>query len=411
MKEIKCPNCGRTFEMEESDYNQIAKQVRDNEFKSAIAAQKATYEKDKELAVKELEATKNAEISNLRQTLQTEKNKTDTLILEKDSQIKQLQQEITLTKANNELETKNAVQEKEQRILELNSTLKLKEQTWELKIKSINEERQKAETLYQEQIDALKNFKLKLSTKAVGESLEQYCENQFDILRASAFPNAYFEKDNDASKGSKGDFIFREVTNDGIEVLSIMFEMKNEMSGTDKKKHNADFFEKLDKDRKTKKCEYAVLVSMLEADSDYYNTGIVDVSFKSGYPKMYVIRPQFFIPIITLLRNEARRSLDLKRQFELAQRQNIDITNFEGELNTFIDRIHNNYTSAQTQFSKSIKDIDKAIESLQKVKDAFLSVEKKLEKADSCAQKLSIRALTKNNPTMIAKFAELENGK
>lgn len=411
MKEIKCPNCGRTFEMEESDYNQIAKQVRDNEFKNAIAAQKATYEKDKELAVTQLEATKNAEISNLRQTLQIEKNKTDTLILEKDFQIKQLQQEITLTKANNELETKNAVQEKEQRILELNSTLMLKEQTWELKIKSINEERQKAETLYQEQIDALKNFKLKLSTKAVGESLEQYCENQFDILRASAFPNAYFEKDNDASKGSKGDFIFREVTNDGIEVLSIMFEMKNEMSGTDKKKHNADFFEKLDKDRKTKKCEYAVLVSMLEADSDYYNTGIVDVSFKSGYPKMYVIRPQFFIPMITLLRNEALRSLDLKRQFELVQQQNIDITNFEGELNTFIDRIRKNYNSAQTQFSKSIKDIDKAIESLQKVKDAFLSVEKKLESADSCAQKLSIRALTKNNPTMIAKFAELENGK
>ena len=258
-----------------------------------------------------------------------------------------------------------------------------------------------------EEIERYKDFKLRQSTKMVGESLEQHCEIEFNKLRATGFQNAYFEKDNDARTGSKGDYIYREADEDGTEFISIMFEMKNEMDATATKKKNEDFFKELDKDRREKNCEYAVLVSMLESESELYNTGIVDVSYR--YPKMYVIRPQFFIPIITLLRNAAQNSLEYRKELSVIKTQNIDISNFENDLNEFKDKFSRNYRLASEKFKKAIEEIDKTIDHLQKTKEALMSSENNLRLANNKAEDLSIKRLTRNNPTMAAKFAELDN--
>ena len=257
-----------------------------------------------------------------------------------------------------------------------------------------------------EEIERYKDFKLRQSTKMVGESLEQHCEIEFNKLRATGFQNAYFEKDNDARTGSKGDYIYREADEDGTEFISIMFEMKNEMDATATKKKNEDFFKELDKDRREKNCEYAVLVSMLESENELYNTGIVDVSYR--YPKMYVIRPQFFIPIITLLRNAAQNSLEYRKELSVIKTQNIDISNFENDLNEFKDKFSRNYRLASEKFKKAIEEIDKTIDHLQKTKEALMSSENNLRLANNKAEDLSIKRLTRNNPTMAAKFAELD---
>lgn len=299
------------------------------------------------------------------------------------------------------------MQQKETTILELESQIKLKNNEWELKEKSLCEKHADEIKRRDDEIAYYKDFKARQSTKMIGESLEQHCETEFNKLRATAFQNAYFEKDNDIKTGSKGDFIYREYSNDGVDFISIMFEMKNEMDTTATKHKNEDFFKELDKDRKEKNCEYAVLVTMLEADNEYYNSGIVDVSYK--YPKMYVVRPQFFIPIITVLRNAALNSLQYRHELELVRNQNIDITHFEEDINDFKDKFSRNFRLASEKFQKAIDEIDKTIDHLQKTKEALLSSENNLRLANNKAEDLTIKRLTKGNPTMAAKFAELES--
>ncbi len=398
MQEIKCPNCGEVFQVDESIYDSIVKQVRDKEFSKEIQERETRYANDKETAVKlavadavtEREkaiAKSNEEILKLKSkidALETEKKLAVTeAVTEKEREISKQKEQIALL--NGQIETNE-------------KTAKLKEQT----IKESYEEKLKDK---EEQIAYYKDLKAKQSTKMVGETLEQHCEVEFNKLRATGFQNAYFEKDNDARSGSKGDYIFREKASDGTEFISIMFEMKNEMDTTATKHKNEDFFKELDKDRNEKKCEYAVLVSLLEADSELYNSGIVDVSYR--YPKMYVIRPQFFIPMITLLRNAALNSLQYKQELAVIRNQNIDISNFEADMNDFKDKFSRNYRIASDKFKKAIEEIDKTIDHLQKTKEALLSSENNLRLANNKAEELSIKKLTKNNPTMAAKFAEL----
>ena len=300
----------------------------------------------------------------------------------------------------------NAVQDKDIRINTLQSELTLKNSEWELKEKSLLDKHADELRLREEQIAYYKDFKAKQSTKMIGESLERHCENEFNKIRATAFQNAYFEKDNDARTGSKGDYIYREYSDTGVEFISIMFEMKNEMDTTATKHKNEDFFKELDKDRREKNCEYAVLVSMLESDNDFYNSGIVDVSYK--YPKMYVVRPQFFIPIITVLRNAALNSLQYRAELEVIRNQNIDITHFEEDINDFKDKFSRNFRLASEKFRKAIDEIDKTIDHLQKTKEALLSSENNLRLANNKAEDLTIKRLTRGNPTMAEKFAQLK---
>jgi hypothetical protein len=296
--------------------------------------------------------------------------------------------------------------QKEIKIIELSKAFELEKQNAELREKSIRENHEKELQAKNEQIDYYKDLKTRLSTKLLGETLEQHCQIEFNRLRATGFQNAYFEKDNDAKTGSKGDFIFRDFGDDGTEFISIMFEMKNEADTTATKKKNEDFFKELDKDRREKNCEYAVLVSMLEADNELYNNGIVDVSYK--YPKMYVIRPQFFIPIITLLRNAASNSLQYRQELAIVRNQNIDISNFEADINDFKDKFARNYRIASEKFKTAIEEIDKTIAHLQKTRDALLSSENNLRLANDKAEDLTIKKLTAHNPTMAKKFAELD---
>ena len=302
---------------------------------------------------------------------------------------------------------KTAVQEKETEIIELKSKLDRINGEQELEKQSIKQKYEAELKFKDEEIERYKDFKARLSTKMVGESLEQHCEIEFNKLRATGFQNAYFEKDNDAKSGSKGDFIFREFSPDGVEFISIMFEMKNQNETTATKHKNEDFFKELDKDRREKNCEYAVLVSLLEEDSELYNSGIVDVSYR--YEKMYVIRPQFFIPLITLLRNAALNSLQYKRELSVIRNQNIDITHFEEDMNDFKEKFGRNFRLASEKFQKAIDEIDKTIDHLQKTKEALLSSENNLRLANNKAEELSIKRLTKNNPTMQQKFEELKN--
>ena len=400
MNQIKCPKCGEVFQIDESAYMAIVNQIRDKEFNKRILEKEEQYKVDKENALK---TTK----------LEIEKNYEKELS-SKDIEIQQLKSQIATNKTEMELAVNKAVLDKDkeiadkaQEIISLKGQLKNDEKDYQLREKNIKENYEGQLKLKDEQIAQYKDFKARQSVKLLGETLEQHCEVEFNKLRALGFQNAYFEKDNDIHTGSKGDYIFREFDDDKSEIISIMFEMKNEADTTATKKKNEDFLKELDKDRREKNCEYAVLVSMLETDSDYYNSGIVDVSYK--YPKMYVIRPQFFIPLITLLKNAATKSLDYKKALIIERSQNIDITNFERDMNDFKDKFSRNYRLASEKFFTAIEEIDKTIAHLQKTKEALLGSENNLRLANDKAEALSIKKLTKNNPTMLAKFNELNN--
>lgn len=416
MQEIKCPKCGEVFQVDESGYAAIVKQVRDKEFSKEVQQEKENAVK---IAVADVEKDKDKIIAELREKLAIADMEKEAalrdaeaegkkILSEKDNEIIQLKSQMQIDKTNSELQIKEATIEKDKKITELSNQLELNRQSFELKEKNLIEAHQNELKQKDEAIDYYKDLKTSMSTKMIGESLEQYCLDEFNKIRLAAFPNAEFGKDNEiSSSGSKGDFIYREYDENGMELLSIMFEMKNEMDSTEKKHLNRNFFKELDKDRNEKKCEYAVLVSLLEADSTVYQ-GITDVSYE--YDKMYVVRPQCFISMITILRNAALKALDARRELALVRNQNIDITNFEQEMNDFKDKFGRNYRIASEKFQTAIDEIDKTISHLQKTKDALLSSENNLRLANNKAQDLSIKRLTKNNPTMKAKFDELNNG-
>ena len=391
MNEIKCPNCGEVFEVNEVSYAAILKQVRDEEFDKEIRQREKSFQNEKENAV---------EIAVAKKVSEKERE-----IADKNAQIERLKGDLQLSKANSNIAVQTAVQEKETQIIQLKNKLERLNGEQELEKQSLKQKYEAELKFKDEEIERYKDFKARLSTKMVGESLEQHCEIEFNKLRATGFQNAYFEKDNDAKSGSKGDFIFREFSSDGVEFISIMFEMKNQNETTATKHKNEDFFKELDKDRKEKNCEYAVLVSLLEEDSELYNSGIVDVSYR--YEKMYVIRPQFFIPLITLLRNAALNSLQYKKELAVIKNQNLDITHFEEDMNEFKEKFGRNFRLASEKFQKAIEEIDKTIDHLQKTKEALLSSENHLRLANNKAEELSIKRLTKNNPTMQQKFEEL----
>lgn len=392
MNEIKCPNCGTIFQIDESDYASIVKQVRDSEFNKEITLRDKEYQKDKENSIKLVQ-------------IELEKKYSDE-INKKELTITNLQNELKLKDTNQELILKNALSEKEKEINDLNNKLENSSNTYLLKEKSLKEQYEDKIKSKDEQIAYYKDFKARQSTKMIGESLEQHCNNEFNKLRP-LFGNVYFEKDNDIKTGSKGDFIFREYDEDGIEIISIMFEMKNEADETSSKHKNEDFLKELDKDRKEKNCEYAVLVSLLEIDNEYYNTGIVDMSHR--YPKMYVIRPQFFIPLITLLRGAALNSLGYKKELQIVQNQNIDISHFEDNINSFKEGFGRNYRLASEKFKKAIEEIDKSMDHLQKIKDALISSENNLRLANNKIEDLTIKKLTSNSPTVAKMFEDEKN--
>lgn len=461
MNEIICPHCGKAFKIDEAGYADILKQVRDSEFEKQLLERLQLAEQDKQNALALVKEQMNNEI-------QKANIAKDTIILELQAKIdaNQVSQQLAVTEALKEVEqerdkllnllkeaeqeNKNAIRlaevqyrqelqnnssQKEKEIQdlkakidanhmaqqlaitqavsvvekerdELKNSLKQSQLESQIATKSLQD---KYETQIKDRDDAierLRDMKARLSTKMVGETLEQHCETEFNRIRATAFPRAYFEKDNDASSGSKGDFIFKDRDEAGSEIVSIMFEMKNESDTTTTKKKNEDFFKELDKDRQEKGCEYAVLVSLLEADNEFYNAGIADVSYR--YPKMYVIRPQFFIPIITLLRNAAMNSLEYKTELALIKAQNIDVTNFESDLEKFKTAFGKNYELASRKFQTAIDEIDKSINHLQKTKDALMSTDRNLRLANDKAQDVTVKKLTRNNPTMAAKFDELQ---
>ena len=424
MNEIKCPNCGTVFQIDEQDYESIVKQIRDKEFEQEIKLREEQYKKDKEQTIKimEIEASKKLEevlskkkleIVNLQRQIETteqeiklttEKKYTEE-IKQKEIEITKLKGEIQLKNTEKELALKEITNNKDKEIEALNTKIETNKNEYLIKEQSLKEKYEEKIKDKDEQIAYYKDFKARQSTKMIGESLEQHCNNEFNKIRP-LFKNVYFEKDNDARTGSKGDFIFREEDLDGTEIISIMFEMKNEADMTATKHKNEDFFKELDKDRKEKNCEYAVLVSLLEIDNEYYNNGIVDVSHK--FEKMYVIRPQFFIPLITLLRGAALNSLKYKKQLQIVQNQNVDISRFEDKLNNFKDTFGRNYRLASEKFNKAIEEIDKTIDHLQKTKENLLSSENNLRLANNKAEDLTIKRLTSGNETMKEMFANLE---
>ncbi|MEH6455736.1 MAG: DUF2130 domain-containing protein [Cocleimonas sp.] len=420
MNEIICPNCKKAFKVDEAGFADILKQVRDHQFEEELTNRLALADKEKDNAVKLAEAniknTLQGELANKDKQLAELKARSDYELAEKlakkETEIAEMKSSIQNAETQKKLEVSEAVKVIEKERDDLTNNLKIKENEKEMLEISIKETFSKELTvkdqtikMKDEEIDRLKDFKQKLSTKMVGETLEQHCEVEFNKLRATAFQNAYFEKDNDSKGGSKGDFIYKESDGAGNEIISIMFEMKNENDETTTKKRNEDFFAKLDKDRKDKDCEYAVLVSLLESENEFYNTGIVDVSHKFG--KMYVVRPQFFIPIITLLKNAAMNSMKYKAELNLMRSENLDITNFEEKIDTFKTGFAKNYDLASRKFKTAIDEIDKTIGHLQKTKDALLSSENNLRLANNKSDDLTIKKLTHGNPTMKAKFDEL----
>jgi hypothetical protein len=419
---VKCPNCKEVFKVDDAVYNNIVNQVRDQQFDDELKTRIDDEKRDKESALKTAELVlKNkfqVELADKQREIEVLKaiSKADLLeeVTKKDKEISDLQSKLENAETVKKLALSEALKEVEKKNDQLENDLKSKDTEKELLEKSLKEKfndklKYKDETLKlkDDEIVRLKDHKQKLSTKMIGETLEQHCETEFNKLRATAFQNAYFEKDNDASQGTKGDYVFKETDTNGNEIVSIMFEMKNEGDETATKKKNEDFFAKLDKDRKAKGCEYAVLVSLLEADDAFYNTGIVDVSYK--YPKMYVIRPQFFIPIISLLRNAGMKSLEYKTELSIMKNQNIDVTNFEEKINDFKTGFARNYDLASRQFGDAIKEIDKTMTHLQKTKEALLSSVNNLRLANNKAEDLTIKKLTHGNPTMKEKFNSLEN--
>lgn len=455
MQEIKCPNCGEVFQVDESGYAQIVQQVRDKEFEKELERRERelNQKKDSALTIARMEQEKihNEELSKkdselaekdrLIEQLQSQINGNETErrlavteavhekekenesvvsrkneeLADKERELEQLRAQLNKAETEKKLAVTEAVQEKERElsdktteITELKGKLLSKETENQLKEKSLQEQYEGKLKLKDEQIEYYKDFKARQSTKMVGESLEQHCLTQFNSIRMTAFPTAYFEKDNDARTGSKGDFIFRESSPDGTEFISIMFEMKNEMDETASKHKNEDFFKELDKDRREKGCEYAVLVSLLEIDNELYNNGIVDVSYK--YEKMYVIRPQFFIPMITLLRNAALNSLKYQQELQIVKNQQLDILHFEENMQVFKDGFARNYELASRKFQDAIDDIDKTIKALEKTKADLMSSDRNLRLANDKAQDLSIKKLTKNAPSVKAMFDELGAG-
>tara|TARA_B110000037_G_C17080312_1_gene489694 strand:+ start:512 stop:1780 length:1269 start_codon:yes stop_codon:yes gene_type:complete len=414
---VKCPNCKEVFKVDDSVYTAIVKQVRDQQFDDEINSRIQAEKKAKESALKttELELSNKfqIELANKQGEIDVLKAKSKANLIEevskKESKIQALESKINQAETEKKLALSVAIRDIEKEKDQLANDLKAKDTEMELNEKSLQadfnrelEHAAKDLQLKDEEIERLKDFKQKLSTKMIGETLEQHCETEFNKLRATAFQNAYFEKDNDTSGGTKGDYVFKETDLNANEIISIMFEMKNEGDETATKKKNEDFFAKLDKDRRDKGCEYAVLVSLLEADNEFYNTGIVDVSYK--YPKMYVIRPQFFIPIISLLRNAGMKSLQYKTELTMMRNQNIDITNFEDKINDFKTGFARNYDLASRQFKTAIEEIDKTMSHLQKTKESLLSSVNNLRLANNKAEDLSIKKLTHGNPTMKEKF-------
>lgn len=407
MQEIKCPNCGEVFAVDESGYAQIVRQVRDREFEKELKRREDDFAQMKENALKLAQMEQKEEFSKAISAKDAQLSEKDRIIGELRAQIagSETEKKLAVSEVMNEKEKE--LSEKATEIARLKSSLSNKDTENELKAQSLKKQYEDRLKLKDEQIEYYKDFKARQSTKMIGESLEMHCLNQFNALRMTAFPNAYFEKDNDARTGSKGDFIFRESA-EGVEFISIMFEMKNEMDETATKHKNEDFLKELDKDRREKKCEYAVLVSLLEIDNELYNNGIVDVSYK--YEKMYVIRPQFFIPMITLLRNAAQNSLQYRRELEAAKHQQVDILHFEENMNAFKEGFARNYRIASNKFKTAVDEIDKTITHLQKTKEALLSSENNLRLANNKAEDLSIKRLTKNAPAVREMFEELESG-
>mgnify|MGYP003672845523 FL=1 len=422
MNEIICPNCKKAFKVDEAGFADILKQVRDHQFEEELTNRLVLAEREKQNAVELAKA-------NLKSAMQEELAKKDRelavfraessnelakKLAAKELEIAGMKSQIQRADTEKKLEVSEAVKQIEKERDNLANDLKIKETKTQLLEKSIKEQftnklsvKEEALKMKDDEIARLKDFKQKLSTKMVGESLEQHCENEFNKLRSIAFQDAYFEKDNDSREGTKGDYIYRELDESGTEIISIMFEMKNENDETATKKRNEDFFAKLDKDRMDKKCEYAVLVSLLETENEFYNTGIVDVSHK--FSKMYVVRPQFFIPIITLLRNAAMNSMQYKAELSLIRSQNVDITNFEDKIDAFKTGFAKNYDLASRKFKTAIDEIDKSIKNLQKTKDALLSSENNLRLANNKAEDLTIKKLTHGNPTMKTRFDELKD--
>ena len=463
MNEIICPHCSKAFKIDETGYADIVRQVHDAEFEQALHERLALAAQEKQTAVElaearsaseaqRLAASKDAEIVALKAKLdavgvekqlavsealsevqkqrdalanelaQAKRDKDSAAALleaklqnevhkvaaEKEAQIQNLKAQLDATAMSQQLAIKDAVSQVEKQRDELKNGLERSQLERNLAENALKEKYETQLKDRDEAIERLKDMKARLSTKMVGETLEQHCEIEFNKIRSLAFPRAHFEKDNDARSGSKGDFIFRDFDDAGTEIVSIMFEMKNENEETATKKKNEDFLKELDKDRNEKGCEYAILVSMLEPDNELYNSGIVDVFHR--YPKMYVVRPQFFIPMITLLRNAAMNSLQYKNELALVKSQNIDITNFEAQLDTFKSAFGRNYELASAKFQKAIEEIDKSIDHLQKTKDALLGTDRNLRLANDKAQEVTIKRLTKGNPTMAQKFAELREG-
>ena len=396
MKELKCPKCGNVFTVDEADYASIVNQVKNAEFHEEIERRlleiNATKEAEKKASLAEADRSFAEKLA--------EKEKT---IASLQSMVDNSADKLKIALLQEQQKSQETILSKDAEISELKSQAKIEKSEASLREKSLREDYENRLALAKEQVDYYKDLKARMSTKMVGETLEIHCSTEFNTKLRPFMPNCYFEKDNDASAGSKGDFIFRDFE-DGQEYISIMFEMKNEMETTATKHRNEDFFKKLDDDRKSKNCEFAVLVSLLEPDNEYYNNGIVDVSYR--YPKMYVVRPQFFIPLITLLSQASRKSIDLQRQLVIAKSQSVDVTNFENRLLEFKDKFGRNYRLASEKFQKAIDEIDKTIDHLQKTKEALLGSESNLRLANDKAEELTIKKLTRGNPTMKAKFEE-----
>ena len=392
MQQLTCPSCGKAFKVDETGYAEILKQVRNSEFENDLRVRLEIAESEKQKAIELAEVKIKSELDKISAT--------------KDSEIQSLKAKVDLVEAEQKSATAEALSRVEKERDKYKFDLELAHQKSELAEKSLKDQFELQIKDREEAIERLRDMKSQLSTKMVGETLEQHCETEFNAIRATAFPNAYFEKDNDSKSGSKGDFIFRDKDETDTEIVSIMFEMKNESDTSKSKKKNEDFYAELDKDRNEKNCEYAVLVSMLEPENELFNRGILDVSYK--YPKMYVVRPQFFIPMIGILRNAASNSMDLKNELALAKAQQSDITDFEDTLDEVKTGFDKNYRLASKRFEEAIAEIDKAIEHLQDTKDALLGSDKNLRLANDKLQDVSIKKLTKGNPTMQAKFAALK---
>lgn len=436
MKELKCPKCGNVFQVDEADYASIVSQVKNAEFnaeldrriadiherykvENQLTSEKAEKAFQTELSKKNAAMTqKDAELAELRRMLvAAEEKKTvelnlalagkDKEIADLQSAIRELSSKLKIAVMDEQRKASENIRAKEDEIAQLKASAELSRQAAAIHENTIKEQYELKLKTAQEQVDYYKDLKTRMSTKMIGETLEIHCSTQFNQMMRPMMPHAYFEKDNDASGGSKGDFIFRDYASDGTEYVSIMFEMKNEADGTAAKHKNEDFFKKLDADRRAKNCEFAVLVSLLEPDNELYNGGIVDVSYK--YDKMYVIRPQFFLPIISLLVQTSKKSLEYKQQLAIAQSQSIDVTNFENQLLDFQDKFGKNYRLASEKFKTAIDEIDKSIQHLQKIKDALIGSENNLRLANEKAEALSIKKLTRNNPTMKAKFEQARN--